>query len=226
MPGVAQGNSQPVYITDQLGNALLRVQGPNDNYGLPTVLAGIQDIVVDDLATQIGLKVAQASGLPAGGSTVASVEITRPGDTNAYTAKDVYDASTSAPTGFMFQNVVTKPGGSGVIVKALLATDQKTNTARWRLHLFNTAPTLIVDNGPYLATYASLGVYQGKIDFDAALTEDATNSTMAYSLVAGYLLPVACAPSATGLVGILEILDGFTPASSQKVTIKLQTAVN
>jgi hypothetical protein len=158
--------------------------------------------------------------------TVA-VEVTRPSDSGAtpYTAKDVIDTSTTAPAGFVFSNIARQAGGSGYITKALLLTDQKTNTARYRLHLFNAAPTYIVDNGPFTLLYATAGSYVGAIDFDAATTEDGSNSTAALAQKVGSLLPFVCGVTAH-LYGMLETLDAFTPAGGQRLTVKLTADQN
>lgn len=160
-----------------------------------------------------------------GALTTVSVEVTRPANAAPYAAKDVIDVSTSAPAGFVFQNLARYAGGSGYIVKAQVLTDQKTNTARYRLHLFNAAPTYINDNDPYLALYANAASRVGTIDFDAAATEDATNSTAAISQNTSVRLPFVCNADAH-LYGILETLDIFTPASGQKVTVKLTADQN
>lgn len=160
------------------------------------------------------------------GLVTVSVEVTRPADTTAYAAKDAVDASTSAPAGFVFAGMAGFAGGTGYLVKTVLATDQKTNVARFRLHLFNAAPTYINDNSPYLLLYANLASRVGTIDFDAAATEDATNSTAAISQKVGNLLPFVCAAADANLYGILETLDAFTPASGQKFTVKLTADQN
>jgi hypothetical protein len=148
----------------------------------------------------------------------AVITKTGAGDVTAYTAKDVFDAATGA--GATLTGAARAVGGSGVIVKARLATDLKTCVARWRLHLFNAAPTYINDNLPFLYLYANESKYVGSIDFDAVFTEDPTNSTAAYSQKVGNLLPFVCGATAN-LFGILEVLDGFTPTSAQTVTVTL-----
>lgn len=123
-----------------------------------------------------------------------------------------------------FSSLARIIGGSGYITKALLATDQKTNTARFRLHLFNAPPTIIADNSPYLSLYANVASRVGVIDFPALVTEDATNSTQATGvLIPGSgNLPLAFITAADkNLYGLLETLDAFTPASGQKITVKL-----
>jgi len=157
---------------------------------------------------------------------LASATITRPADTTAYAAKDV--VSTGAGALLTFANVVATAGGSGTIVKARLMTDQSTNTAQYRLHLFHTAPTAIADNAPYTMLYSNAGNRVGMIDFPACATEG-TGSTAAAAMRPssdGNSLPpnlaFKCATGSTSLHGILETLSVFTPASAQNYFIELE----
>lgn len=164
-----------------------------------------------------------ANGAPAGAAsgafTTVAVEVTRTsGVTTAYVAKQVYNAAVGA--GLTFANMAGAVGGGGVIVKARIATDQKTNVARFRLHLWKVAPTFLNDYANFLYLYANEANYLGPIDFDALQTEDPTNSTAAYSQRVGNLLPFVCGATAS-LFGEIEVLDAFTPASAQKVTVTL-----
>jgi hypothetical protein len=156
----------------------------------------------------------------------ASAPITRPADTAVYAIKDV--VSTAGGAILTFADLVTVNGGSGIITKALLLTSQKTNTAAYRLHLFNAAPVAIADNAPFTLLYAHATTRVGAIDFPAAATEDATNST-----AAGASRPSAdgastppnlwfkCAASSKALYGILETIAVFTPASAQTYYIEI-----
>jgi hypothetical protein len=150
------------------------------------------------------------------------VELTRPADTTAYTALDAISDSTSSPTVvFTFTNLSRTNGVGGYIVKALLLTDQKTCTSRFRLHLFDTAPTAINDNSPYLSLYANKATKLGTIDFFAVATEDPTNSTGASTQRDDIRLKYLPTGSSRTIYGLLETLDAFTPASGQKIYIKL-----
>lgn len=157
---------------------------------------------------------------------VASATITRPADTTAYAAKDVI--STGAGAVLTFANMGRVVSGSGIILRARLLTNQKTNVASYRLHLFHTAPSAIADNSPYLLLYANAANRIGMIDFPACVTEDATNSTAAASMRpssdGSYPPPnlwYKCAAADTSLYGILETLSAFTPASAQQYYIEL-----
>ena len=162
-----------------------------------------------------------------GGRTVrVAATFARPADTSAYAALDTISTSTSAPVVITFSNMARVNAGSGYITKARIMTDQKTNTARFRLHLFHTAPTLTNDNAAFPLLWADRANRVGKIDFGAMTTEDATNSTCAESLNEAVRLSFTCEAANTALYGILETLDAFTPASGQNFYISLTAEQN
>ena len=154
----------------------------------------------------------------------SDINLTRPANVTAYTALDAVSDSTSAPTVLTFANIVTTAGDTGYITKALIVTDQSTNIARFKLHLFNTAPTAINDNAAQTILYANRATYIGYISWNACGTEG-TGSDCAYSL-ADTLRLAFTSGATTSLFGLLETLDGFTPASGQKFYIKLLNDAN
>ena len=162
-----------------------------------------------------------------GGRTIrVAATFARPADTSAYAALDTVSTSTSAPVVITFSNMARINAGSGYITKARIMTDQKTNTARFRLHLFHTAPTLTNDNAAFPLLWADRANRVGKIDFGAMTSEDATNSTCAESLNESVRLSFTCEAANTALYGILETLDAFTPASGQNFYISLTAEQN
>jgi hypothetical protein len=162
-----------------------------------------------------------------GGRTVRNAAtFARPADTTAYAALDTVSTSTSAPVVITFSNMARINAGSGYITKARIMTDQKTNTARFRLHLFHTAPTLTNDNAAFPLLWTDRANRVGKIDFGAMTTEDATNSTCAESLNEAVRLSFTCETASTALYGILETLDAFTPANAQNFYISLTAEQN
>ena len=156
---------------------------------------------------------------------IIGVELTRPADTTAYAVNDAVSNSTSDPTVLTFTNLARANAKSGYIVKARLMTDQKTNTAQFRLHLYHTAPTAINDNSAQALLYANKDKAVGYIDFNAMTTEDATASDAAFSLWIGQLHFV-CASASRTLYGLLETKTAFTPASAQKFYIELSADNN
>lgn len=167
--------------------------------------------------------------LPSGsvvGGTLAFVaaSFTRPANVTAYSANQTVSNSTSTPAVMTFTNLARVIGGSGYIVKARIITDQSTNVARFRLHLFHTAPTAINDGSAFTTLWANRATTVGVISFAAAGTEGA-GSDSAYALLtsgSGNLpIPYVCDAADRNLYGILETLDAFTPASGQNIQVEL-----
>jgi hypothetical protein len=154
-----------------------------------------------------------------------SATLTRPADTTAYAAKDAVSDSTSAPTVLTFSKLARVQGGSGYIVKARLMTNQSTNVARFRLHLYHTAPTAINDNAAHTLLWANRAARIGWIDFAACQTEG-TGSDAANALNDTVRLPFSCADTSRHLYGLLEAIDAFTPASAQVFFIELTADLN
>jgi hypothetical protein len=161
------------------------------------------------------------------GMKMASVSatITRPADTTAYAALDAVSDSTSAPAALTFASACRINAGSGTVVKARLMTDQSTNTASFRLHLFSASPTPVNDNAAYTLLWASRTSYLGYVDFDPAATEG-TGSDAAMSQNTDVRLPFVCGAAATSIYGLLETLSAFTPASGQNVHLEVTVAQN
>lgn len=152
------------------------------------------------------------------GSTTATVA--RPADTAQYAALDVVANSVGSPAVLTFANAARVAGGSAYIVKGVATTDQSTCIARFRLHLFHTAPTAMADNAPYTDLWANFPNYVGCLDFPAMATEGA-GSTGAKSINGNARLLFTCATGSTTLYGIVETLDPFAPASAQNIRFDL-----
>ena len=158
--------------------------------------------------------------------TEVSVTITRPADTTAYTAKDAVADSTSVPTILTFPDVAFANGRGGYIVSARIYTDQVTNVAQYKLHLFNQAPTPINDNAAMTAPLMTDNqTYQGAIIWPAAASEDGSVGA-AFAQLTTDVEPISphmfqCATHSRDLYGMLETLDAFTPASGQTFRVTL-----
>jgi hypothetical protein len=161
-----------------------------------------------------------------GGRTlVATASFARPADTNAYTALDAIANSTSAPTVLTFASVARAAGGSGMITKVRVWTDQVGNTSQFKLHLFNVAPTAINDNAAYTELFANAATFVGEVTLAAAST-DGTGSTAAKAQSLSPGLPFTCAAGDSNLYGMLSSVGGFTPASAQNFFVEIVTAAN
>jgi len=160
-----------------------------------------------------------------GPHSVVSAEFARPADTTGYTAKDVC-GNTGTAANLTVTNIARVNGGSGIICKARLMSDNKALVGRYRLHLFNIAPTPIADNSPYLLLWANRTARIGQIDFDAMATEDVTNSTASVSQNTAIRLPYTCAAGSRTLTGILEVIDAYTPVASTNMFVELESENN
>lgn len=151
-----------------------------------------------------------------------STEITRPSNTTLYTAKDVI--GTSPATYITFSNCASSTGGSGSIIQLTLETNDVAFTdSTIRLHIYSDTPTAIADNEPFVKLYADKGKYVGYVDF-LMLEETTATGEAGFATKDNIVLDYICTD--TSLYGILESIDGVTPASAQKFYIKMLVSKN
>lgn len=160
--------------------------------------------------------------VPVRGQMVNSVAtIIRPtGTPTVYPTLGVINQSATTPVALTFQNVCRVSGGSATITLLRMLTDQSSNVARYRLHLYNTAPTPIADTTQFSLLYTNAALRAGYIDV-YALQSEGTGSTAANAINPDVRLPVVCANGDTNLYGQLEAIDSFTPAAGQQFFISL-----
>lgn len=168
--------------------------------------------------------------------TGGAVEVVRPNDANAYAANDIVASLTATPiVDWAFPTIPRQAGGTGYVVKAKLFTNQAACVARFRLHLYTSAPTAIADNAQCTVLYANAGTWMGFIDFPACQQLGGTSDDCAQSeVVPGVTgkasvatLPLGVTADATKKIyGLLETLDAFTPAALQKFRIALELDAN
>lgn len=165
-------------------------------------------------------------GMVSGQGASVSTEITRPNDTTAYAINDVVGPTGGAAL-LTFTNIARVNAGTGYIVKVRLMTDQKTNTATYRLHLYSdNTPTAIADNALFTLLWANRAVRVGYIDLYGMGTEDPTGSDCAVAFSGDIRLHFKSAAASRNLYGVLETKTVFTPAASQKFFIELETELD
>jgi len=178
------------------------------------------------LATAPALVASEAHvGEVGGKGTVVAASFTRPANATPYASKDAVSDDTASPTVLTFTDIARVNAGTGYIVKARLMTDQATNVARFRLHLFNMAPTAINDNAAYTLLWANKEERIGYVDFDGCQTEG-TGSDGANAMNDAVRLHFAAAAGARTLYGLLESLDAWTPASGQNFYVELSAELD
>jgi hypothetical protein len=180
-------------------------------------MSGVSYLTSSDVAQGAG---ENHLGEVGGKLTTSTASFTRPADTTAYAAKDAVSNSTTAPTVLTFTGAGRAAGGTGYITGVRLTTDQSTNGAQFRLHLYAIAPTAINDNAAQTLLWADRAKRIGYIDIGPLVTEGA-GSDAAGALNADIRLPYKCDTADTHLYGLLETLTAFTPASAQNFHIAL-----
>ena len=229
----------PIPVTGPLTDTQLRAADVPVTLDGEAVVLGAGTAAIGKLAANSGVDIGDVDvtslpAIPAGtnsigavasNSVLSSATVTRPADTTPYAAKDVI--STAVGAVIEFSGMARANGGTGTIVKARLMTNQSTNTAQYRLHLFHTTPTAIADNAQYAMLDANKANRVGMIDFPATATEGTGSdaaATMRPSSDGSYPPPnlwYKCAAADTKLYGILETITAFTPASAGTFFIEL-----
>jgi hypothetical protein len=155
-----------------------------------------------------------------GGPVFVATSFTRPSNGNTYDAKDALNAT--SPAVLSFTGAARIAGAGGYIVSAKLTTSKTACVARFRLHLYHTAPTAIADETTQSLLIADDTKRIGIISFDACQTEGGT-STGAWAQWgvddAKRLFFVSGA--STTIYGLLETLDSFVADSAQTFRIEL-----
>ena len=154
-----------------------------------------------------------------------SVEKTRPSNTTAYTAEDVFSEDASSGTAWTFDAVVPDAGAGGQIVKAMVACDDTNIVPVMTMYLTNVTPLgNLNDNGantnPVYAT--EVDNYQGRLDWPAM--EDLGGMSEAVLSSADTKLPLhfTTASGDDALYGVLVVRDAaHTPTIAAKMTVTL-----
>jgi hypothetical protein len=150
--------------------------------------------------------------------------VTRPNDTNQYTAGDAISDSTSAPTVMTFRNAIRE--GSGAIQQAyLLDSANQSTKLDAELWLFSTAPTAVNDNAAITFTDAELANLVAVIDFSVADAKVglATSGAGGNAInIQGSLgIPVSLQAHSNDLFGVLVARNAYTPVAQEAFTITL-----
>lgn len=161
----------------------------------------------------------------AGGHTVVvSASKTRPNDTTAYTAGDIINDSTSAPTVFTFNNCVRFEGGSGIIGRVIIddsaAQSTKLSAELW---LFDTTYTPDNDNAAITPTDAEMQTVVAVIPISTSYVGDATSGAGGNVLLTSGVVntPFKCAEGSKALYGMLVARNAYTPVAQEVFNIRI-----
>jgi hypothetical protein len=147
-------------------------------------------------------------------SLFASSNATRPADTIAYTAGDVYAGLQT------FQTIGIS--NSSIIVTSvsirLNVTSVPSGMAGFRLHLYSAVPSVLADNAVWSLTTGDRAIYEGFIDL---ATPSAIGSSIIYSQNDFINKQIKLATSS--LYGYLVTNGAYTPASATTSTIEMHS---
>lgn len=147
-----------------------------------------------------------------------STTVTRPADTNAYTANDAFSNSTSAPTagGFTFTSAAAASGGGGMITDAVIVASAGT-LYQGEIWVCDSAVTAINDNAAFAVSDGDMLLVLGKIPFTLAV--EAVNNSSAH--VSGLNIGYHCVGTAN-LRFLVKILNAPTPGNAETLTVRIK----
>jgi hypothetical protein len=159
-----------------------------------------------------------------------AVPIVRPSNTTGYTALDVIgqadvNVAANAGTAILTFPVIGPVGGIIRIIAADLIINLASVTAgmtTFRLHLYNTSPTAVLDNAGFDLVAGDRALYLGYIDFAAPID---LGSTLYSQVINGTTLPHIKLLAGQSLIyGVLQTIGAFTPTSGEAYSVRLRTS--
>jgi hypothetical protein len=190
--------------------------------GAPATFSGGVDTVAPTGAAEYKLKkpigVSISPVVISSNASSVSKSHTRPNDSDPYGIGDV--VGTNPATNIEFENVVAISGSHAIIMGASLEVDVASIPAgmsSFRLHLYDSAPTAILDNAVFDLPSGDRSKYLGYIeistpvDLGATLWSQIDNVNMKRKL------------ASTSIFGMLETRGAYTPTAScvKKVTLHI-----
>lgn len=189
--------------------------------GLP-YRAGTVTVEGTDVATQAkqdtgNTSLASIDTKLSSGILTCTASITRPADTNAYTAGDALSNSTSAPTagGGTFTSAARASGKSVILTDLLVVSSAAAVTPmQGILHIFDTAPTAINDNAAFSVSDAQMLTCVARVPF-TLVTRGANSGAHVQNINAG-ILTVGSA----NLRFLVEVTNAYTPESGETLSFR------
>lgn len=150
----------------------------------------------------------------------ATVTITRPSNTTAYTAGDVL-GDTGGSAIITLSNI--GPSGGYVLVQSVSLVFSDTavisGMGAFRMHFYQTSPTAIADNAAFDLVSGERASYMGFIDLSAPT--DFGSSLYTQVDYPGRLIKLAT--GSTTLYAELETRGAYTPASASTIDVRVAT---
>jgi len=143
--------------------------------------------------------------------------VTRPADTTAYAANDIWSDSTSAPTagGFTFSSAARASGGSGLITD-IGVINSAASALTGELWIFDSAVTAVNDNAAFALSDSDALLLVGIVPF---LTEAQPSNAIAWlpNVNLGFT-----ASGSANLRFLIKVKSAYTPISAETLTARLK----
>jgi hypothetical protein len=144
---------------------------------------------------------------------VANATFTRPSDTTAYASGDMVANSTTAGSVAALQFLTATPvaGVGRIDAVRIRKSGTSTTNASFRVHFFNTAPTIASGDNAAFSTSGS-STYIGAMDVtvDRAFTDGSCGRGTPVTVS-----PILLTTNNTTLFGLVEARGAYTPASGE-----------
>jgi len=160
--------------------------------------------------------VATGNPLPVRGTAVTlTTTVTRPADTTAYAANDVWSDSTSAPTagGFTLTGAARASGKSGLITDVVVVNSAAAALSG-ELWIFDSAATAVNDNATFALSDSDALLLVGIVPF---VTEAQPSNGVAF--LSNVNLQFTCSGSAN-LRFLIKVKSAYTPTSAETLTVR------
>ncbi len=208
---VSNDVGNPIPISD--GGSSITVDGPLTNAELRAVSVPVGDnsgsLTVDSKAYR------------------TAITVTRPSNTTGYIAGDVVGAADAGTPANAGNAIITLsnigPSGGYVLIQSVRlmigATSLPAGMGAFRLHLYMSSPTAILDNAVFDLVSGDVGKYAGYIDLPAP--QDLGSILVSQADYCGTAIKLDSA--STTLFAELETRGAFTPASGTLFDLRVLT---
>ena len=185
-----------------------------------------QKIVNGDRYEEVFVRGTSTDPLSIGGRGYRStVSITRPSNTTGYTAGDVVgiaDSGTPANAGSAIHTLSSiGPSGGYILLQSasLVFSDSSviSGMAAFRVHLYSSTPTAILDNAVFDLLSGDRSKYLGYFDLPTPIDLGSTIYTQVDSI--GRMVKLAAA--STSIFAEIETRGAYTPASGSTIELRV-----
>lgn len=158
-------------------------------------------------------------------ASIPSITFTRPVNTTAYTAGDVIGiADSGTPNAGSAIHELTAAGSSGAFLLVqgiqliINATSVPSGMGGFRVHLYQSSPTAILDNAAYTFVAGDRAAWQDSFD----LPTPAVRGSMLRSKAEYQGGIVKLASASSSLFAIVETIGAYTPAIGTAYTLRVK----